>query len=205
MHFVLCYEYVALFVALAIGFVSLAQLGKLNVVELLAAGFLILLAVFIGAGLVVGYRSPRQLGNLLAWLARWINRLVHPFLHRDILKVASAYTLSDQMTEGFTSLRTANFGQISSAAGIYINKQSAADPGARPGFPGAGHPGERRHSFRRVQHRTPLCVCVAHPFRTRTCRQHPAGGVKLAECALTAGCPDSAGVPCRLPSGCPWF
>jgi uncharacterized protein (TIRG00374 family) len=108
----LCYEYVALFVALAIGFVSLAQLGKLNTIELVAAGFLIVLAACIGTGLVVGYRSPRQLGNLLAWLARWINRLAHPFLHREVLNEASAYTLSGEMTEGFTSLRTATLGQL---------------------------------------------------------------------------------------------
>ena len=52
------YEYVALFAALAAGFVLLAQLGKLNVVELLAAVFLLGLAAFIFAGLLVGYRSP---------------------------------------------------------------------------------------------------------------------------------------------------
>jgi uncharacterized protein (TIRG00374 family) len=106
------YEYVALFVALAAGFVILAQLGKLNVVEVLAAGFLVVLAAAISAGLVVGYRSTRQLWNLLAWLARTANRLVHPFLHRDVLKVASAYSLSDEMTEGLTSLRTSTSGQM---------------------------------------------------------------------------------------------
>ncbi len=106
------YEYVALFAALATGFVLLAQLGKLNVVELVAAGFLVVLAASIAFGLVVGYGSPRRLGDLLAWLARRINRLLHPFLHRDALNVASAYTLSGEMTDGFTSLRTATSGQI---------------------------------------------------------------------------------------------
>ncbi len=106
------YEYVALFAALATGFILLAQLGKLNVIELLAAGFLLVLAAAICVGLVVGYRSTRQLGNLLAWLARGVNHLLHPFLHRDALQVASAYTLSDEMAEGLTSLRTATSGQM---------------------------------------------------------------------------------------------
>ncbi len=106
------YEYVALFAALAIGFIMLAHLGKLNVAELLAAGFLLVLGAAIGTGLAVGYRSARDLGNMLAWLARLANRLLHPFLHRDAFKVVSAYTLSDGMTEGLAALHTATAGQL---------------------------------------------------------------------------------------------
>jgi uncharacterized protein (TIRG00374 family) len=106
------YEYVALFVALAAGFVVLAQLGKLNIAELLAAGFLLILAISIGAGLVVGYRSARQLGNLLAWLARLVNHLLRPFLHKEYLNVASAYSFSNELTDGLSSLRTTNLGKI---------------------------------------------------------------------------------------------
>jgi uncharacterized protein (TIRG00374 family) len=106
------YEYVALFVALAAGFSVLARLGKLNAAELAAAGFLLVLAVSIGTGLVVGYRSTRQLGNLLAWLAKMVNRLLRPFLHREYLNVASAYTFSNELTDGLSSLRTAKLGQI---------------------------------------------------------------------------------------------
>ncbi|MGA2489511.1 MAG: lysylphosphatidylglycerol synthase transmembrane domain-containing protein [Anaerolineales bacterium] len=106
------YEYVALFVALAAGFGVLAHLGKLNVVELLAAGFVLALAIFIGASLVVGYRSPRQLGILLAWLARAFNRLLRPFLHKETINIASVYTFSNEMTDGLSSLRVANPGQI---------------------------------------------------------------------------------------------
>jgi len=106
------YEYVALFFALATGFVVLAKLGKLNVAELLAAGFLLVLAVSIGAGLVVGYRSTIQLGNLLAWLARGVNHLLRPFLHKEYLNIASVYTFSNELTDGLSSLRTANLVQI---------------------------------------------------------------------------------------------
>ncbi len=108
----LLYEYAALFFALAAGFVLLAQLGKLNVVELLAAGFLLILAASVGAGLVLGYRSTRQLGNVLAWLARVVNHLLRPFLHKEYLNIASVYTFSNELTDGLSSLRTANPGQI---------------------------------------------------------------------------------------------
>jgi uncharacterized protein (TIRG00374 family) len=106
------YEYVALFIALAVGFAVLAQLGKLNVIELLAAGFILLLAVALGVGVAVGYRSTRQLGNLLAWLAGALNRLLHPFLHKEYLNVASAFSFSEELTDGLSSLRTAKPGRL---------------------------------------------------------------------------------------------
>jgi uncharacterized protein (TIRG00374 family) len=106
------YEYVALFAVLTTGFVILSQLGKLNAAELLAAGFILILAVAVTAGLVVGYKSTRQLGNLLAWLARALNRLLHPFLHREFLNIDSAYTFANELTEGLASSRKANLGQI---------------------------------------------------------------------------------------------
>jgi len=106
------YEYVALFAALGVGFAVLAHLGKLNVAELLAAGFVVLLAGSIGTMLMVGYHSTRQLDNLLAWLARGANRLLRPFLHKEYIQIASVDTFSNEMTDGLASLRVANPGQI---------------------------------------------------------------------------------------------
>jgi glycosyltransferase 2 family protein len=106
------YEYIALFAALAVGFVLLAQRGKLNAAELLAAGFILILAVVLSASLVVGYKSTHRLGNMLAWLVRVLNRLLHPFSHKEILKVDSAYTFANELTDGLASSRKANLGQI---------------------------------------------------------------------------------------------
>jgi uncharacterized protein (TIRG00374 family) len=106
------YEYVALFAALAVGFVKLVQLGKLNTAEVLAVGFLLVVGITIATGLAVGYRSTVQLGKVLAWLAGAVNRLLHPFLHRDYLNVSSAYTLSDEMVDGLAALRGARPGEI---------------------------------------------------------------------------------------------
>lgn len=105
------YEYASFFVVLGAGFVVLMQRGKLYAVELAAAGFLLVLAMSIGIGLVVGYRSTRQLGNLLAWLAERVNRLLHPFLHKELLNVASAHTFSEEMRVGFSTL-SSNHKQI---------------------------------------------------------------------------------------------
>jgi uncharacterized protein (TIRG00374 family) len=106
------YEYIALFAALAAGFVILSRLGKLNAAELLAAGFFLILAAALSTGLVVGYKSTRRLGKLLAWLVGTLNRLLQPFLHRDFLNVASAYTFASELTEGLAASRHATPIQI---------------------------------------------------------------------------------------------
>lgn len=106
------YEFISLFLALSIGFVFLARLGKLNLAELLAAGFLVALAVAIGTGLMVGFHSTRKLGDILAWFTRGINRLARPLLHRELLEIQSAYTFSNDLTEGLEILRNAKPGQI---------------------------------------------------------------------------------------------
>jgi glycosyltransferase 2 family protein len=106
------YEYISLFSVLTVGFVILAQLGKLNTAEWLAAGFILILAVAVAAGLIVGYKSTRRLGNLLAWLVRALNRLLRLFLKREPLNVTSAYAFAYELTEGLASSRRANLGQI---------------------------------------------------------------------------------------------
>jgi uncharacterized protein (TIRG00374 family) len=104
-------EYTSLLAALTAGFLVLVQRGRLDATELGAAGVLLLMAACIGGGLVVGYRSSRQLGILLAWLYRGVNRLLRPVLHRDALNVLAADAFAAEMGEGFETLR-ANRNQI---------------------------------------------------------------------------------------------
>ena len=101
----LVYEYASLLAVLAAGFVVLVRRDKLDGRELAAAGLLLALAGCIGVVLVVGYRSARQLGNLLAWLAHGVNRLLHPFVHRDWLSLSAAHEFADEMGQGFSTLR----------------------------------------------------------------------------------------------------
>jgi len=83
----------------------LVRRDRLDGAELAAAGLLLALAGCIGVVLVVGYRSARQLGNLLAWLAHRVNRLLHPFIHRDWLSLSAAHEFADEMGQGFSTLR----------------------------------------------------------------------------------------------------
>jgi uncharacterized protein (TIRG00374 family) len=99
-------EYTSLLVALTAGFVVLVRRGRLDATELGAAGLLLLLAACIGGVLLVGYKSARQLGILLAWLARSVNRVLRPIVHRDVLSTSAAHAFAAEMGEGFTTLRS---------------------------------------------------------------------------------------------------
>lgn len=97
----LLYEYASLFVSLMLGFVVLLRRQKLGAAELIAAGFVLLLAAAIASMLLVGYRSPKKLGDLLAWLAKTTNSL----LRREYFEVEKAHEFSSEITEGISTLQ----------------------------------------------------------------------------------------------------
>jgi glycosyltransferase 2 family protein len=101
----LVYEYAALFCILLLGFLVLIRRNNLNAGELVAASFLLVIALADGAILVLGYKAPGKLGNLLAWLARLVNRILKPFLHRDVLQIEHAYRFSREVAEGIATIR----------------------------------------------------------------------------------------------------
>lgn len=101
----LVYEYAALFCILVLGFIVLIRRNNLNAGELIAAGFLLIVALAIGMLLVLGYKSSEQLGELLAGLTRLVNRILAPLLHRDCLSVENAYKFSQEVAEGISTIR----------------------------------------------------------------------------------------------------
>jgi len=101
----LVYEYAALFCILALGFIVLIRRHNLNAGELVAAGFLLLVALADGAVLFLGYKSSEKLGKLLAWLSQLGNRILRPFIHRDFLKIENAYKFSSDVAEGIATIR----------------------------------------------------------------------------------------------------
>jgi uncharacterized protein (TIRG00374 family) len=101
----LIYEYASLLLILVLGFIILIQRGSLNTGELIAAGLLLTLALTLGAILFLAYRSPEQLGKLLAKLSVLANRMLRPFLQRDVLKIENAYHFSNEIAEGVSTMR----------------------------------------------------------------------------------------------------
>jgi glycosyltransferase 2 family protein len=101
----LLYEYAALFCILTLGFIVLIRRESINIGELIAAGFLLVLVSSIASILLLGYRSPDRLGKFLAGLSSLLNRLLKPLLRRDILVIENAYKFSHEISEGIASIR----------------------------------------------------------------------------------------------------
>ena len=97
-------DYVAFLVVLALGLLILFRRNDLGPTELIASGVMFAIAAGLGTLLYLGSRSAEALGNALAWMARLINRIVKPFLHRDYLSEARAHEFADEMAGDLKSL-----------------------------------------------------------------------------------------------------
>ena len=101
----LLYEYASLLIIISLGFTALSISGHLNPAELVAAGFVLALALGVGFMLFLGYRSSERLGIFLARLSRLVNSLLRPILHHEVLRAESAREFSLEIAEGITALR----------------------------------------------------------------------------------------------------
>jgi glycosyltransferase 2 family protein len=99
------FDYAAFFFILLLGLVVLIRRNDINAGEITAAVILLLIAAAVGFLLYLGYKSPEQLGRALAWGVRTINRIVRPFIHREILQEERARSFAREISEGISMLR----------------------------------------------------------------------------------------------------
>lgn len=100
-------DYVAFFMVLTLGFIVLIRRDRLTPAEIVASIVMLVLALALAAILILGIRSEKQLGGLLAWMARVVNALVRPFRpsHGDYLSVERAHQFAAEVAEGVQALR----------------------------------------------------------------------------------------------------
>jgi len=101
----LFFDQAAFLLVLALGWIVLLRRNNLNATEITASLVLLAGASVFASLLYIGYRSAEQLGNTLARIARGINRLLKPFLHRDYLSEERAHTFAGDVGEGLADLR----------------------------------------------------------------------------------------------------
>jgi uncharacterized protein (TIRG00374 family) len=99
------YDYAALLCILVLGFVVLIRRNTLEASELIASAILLVLAFAMAALLYLGYKSAEQLGSVLVWLSRMINRLIRFFIHRDYLSEENARLFAREVAEGILLIR----------------------------------------------------------------------------------------------------
>jgi hypothetical protein len=89
---------------LALGLIVLARRNDLDVSEISASLLLLGTAISYAFVLYLGYRSEEKLGNLLAKIARGINRIVKFFRKQEYLSETRAHGFAHEVAEGFSGL-----------------------------------------------------------------------------------------------------
>jgi len=89
---------------LALGLIVLVRRNDLTTGELSASFILLVTAVSYAFVLYLGYRSEEKLGNLLAKIARTINRVVIFFRKKEYLSETRAHEFAHEISEGFAGL-----------------------------------------------------------------------------------------------------
>jgi uncharacterized protein (TIRG00374 family) len=97
-------DYAAFLFVLTLGLIVLFRRNDLDPTELAASAVMFAIAAGFGFLLYIGSRSAEALGNTLAWMARLVNRVVHPFLHRTYLSEARAHQFAHEMASDLKSL-----------------------------------------------------------------------------------------------------
>jgi glycosyltransferase 2 family protein len=97
-------DYLAFLVVLALGLIVLFRRNDLGPAQLAASAVMLAIATGLGSLLYLGSRSAEALGNALAKMARVVNRVVYPFIHRDYLSEARAHEFAHEMASDLKSL-----------------------------------------------------------------------------------------------------
>lgn len=97
-------DYIAFLFVLALGLIVLFRRNDLDSGEVAASAIIFSIAAGFGFLLYLGSRSADLLGNVLARMARAINRIAAPFIHRDYLSEARAHEFAHEMADGLRSL-----------------------------------------------------------------------------------------------------
>jgi glycosyltransferase 2 family protein len=99
-------DYVAFLFILALGLIVLIRRNNLDPTEIAASAVMFTIAAGFGFLLYLGSRSAEALGNALARMARLVNRMMDPFIHRPYLREARAHEFAQEMAEDLKSLPT---------------------------------------------------------------------------------------------------
>ena len=97
-------DYAAFLCVLPLGMIALLRHNHLGAADITAAIFLLAIAVVLAFLFYIGYRSTKALGEALAKIARLINHIVWPFIHREYLSEARAHSFASEISDGLGAL-----------------------------------------------------------------------------------------------------
>jgi len=97
-------DYVAFLFVLTLGLIVLFRRNQMGATEVGASSVMFIIATVLGFMLYLGSQSGKALGNVLAWMARFVNRAARPFIHREYLSEARAHEFAEEMAKDLRSL-----------------------------------------------------------------------------------------------------
>lgn len=101
----LLFDYLGLIGVLLVGLIVLIRRNDLTLVVIIASILLVGLAMLFTFLLTLGMQSAVALGNALAMIARIINRILRPFIHREYLSEARAHEFAHDAAAGLSDMR----------------------------------------------------------------------------------------------------
>lgn len=102
----LFFDYLGLIGILLVGLIILIRRNDLTLVVILASIALVGLAMLFAFLLNLGMQSAAALGNALAKIAHFVNRIARPFIHREYLSETRAHEFAHDAAEGLIKMRS---------------------------------------------------------------------------------------------------
>jgi glycosyltransferase 2 family protein len=97
-------DYIAFLCILTLGLIVLFRRNDLDPTEIVASAIIFIIAMALGSLLYLGSQSGNALGKALAGMARLVNRILRPFIHREYLSETRAYEFAHEMAQDLKSL-----------------------------------------------------------------------------------------------------
>lgn len=97
-------DYVAFLFVLTLGLIVLFRRNQMGPTEVGASSVMFIVATVLGFLLYLGSQSGKALGNVLAAMTRFVNRVARPFIHREYLSEARAHEFAEEMASDLRSL-----------------------------------------------------------------------------------------------------
>jgi uncharacterized protein (TIRG00374 family) len=99
------YEYASLLLMVLLGMIVLFRRGNLHAGEVAAALVMLAFALGISGVLYFGYKSPERLGRILTRLGNFLNKLLRPILHRQLVSSEAAVAYAGDIGKGLSALQ----------------------------------------------------------------------------------------------------
>ena len=101
------FDYIGFLCILTLGFIVLVRRDKVTTAEITAAIIIVIIALVLITILFLGAHSEQKLGEILAQIVKWINKIVKPFQSRrssEYLSPQRAFEFSHEIADGLREM-----------------------------------------------------------------------------------------------------